>query len=129
MFISRDNLKALARNHVCEIKFRRRNPIAGKPLFRRMLCTSSLKLLNSLDGRLTLNFRPTTLPPFRNPSYNADQYNLVILWDILMQDYRAINMSYCNLIARVPSTDEFWEYFNKELLKMKPNQKMTWMNS
>lgn len=129
MFISRDNLKALARNHVCEIKFRRRNPVAGKPLFRRMLCTSSPRLLNSLDGRLTLNFRPTTSPPFRNPSYNADQYNLAILWDILMQDYRAINMSYCNLIARVPATDEFWEYFNKELLKMNPNQKMAWMNS
>jgi hypothetical protein len=46
-----------------------------------------------------------------------------------MQDYRAINMSYCNLIARVPATDEFWEYFNKELLKMNPNQKMAWMNS
>lgn len=129
MFISRDSLKALARTHVCEIKFRRRNPVAGKPLFRRMLCTSSPTLLNSLDGRLTLNFRPTTPPPFRNPAYNPDQYNLVILWDIFMQDYRAINMSFCNLVARVPANKEFWEYFNKELVKLRPNQKTAWMNS
>jgi hypothetical protein len=101
----------------------------GKPLFRRMLCTSSPTLLNSLDGRITLNFRPTTPPPFRNRSYNPDQYNLVILWDIFMQDYRAINMGFCNLIARVPANKEFWEYFNKELAKLKPNQKTAWMNS
>lgn len=129
MFISRENLKALARSHVCEIKFRRRNPVARKPLFRRMLCTTSPKLLNSLDGRLTLNFRPTTSPPYRNPAYNPDRYNLIIVWDILMQDYRAVNMSYCNLIARIPATDDFWNYFKQNLMKLTSSQKMAWMNS
>lgn len=123
------NLKALARNNICEIKFRRRNPVKGRPLFRRMLCTSNQRILMSLDGRLTLNYRPTYPVPYSNPYYNADQKNLVIVWDILMQNYRAINMSYCNLIARVPANAQFWEYFNKEIYPKSPAQKMAWMDS
>lgn len=129
MFISRENLKALARNNICEIKFRRRNPVKGKPLFRRMLCTSAQNVLNSLDGRLTLNYRPTTPPPFMNPYYNPDQKNLVILWDIIMQDYRAINMSFCNLIARVPANKAFWDYFRENIFHKSPAEKTMWMNS
>jgi hypothetical protein len=83
----------------------------------------------SVDGRLTLNYRPTNPIPYSNPYYDPDQKNLVILWDILMQDYRAINMSYCNLIARVPANKQFWEYFNREIFPKSAAQKMAWMNS
>ncbi len=83
----------------------------------------------SFDGRLTLNYRPTYSPPYPNPYYSPDQKNLVILWDILMQDYRAINMSYCNLIAKVPANKEFWEYFRKEIYSKSAAQKMAWMDS
>lgn len=93
-----------------------------------MLCTSAQNVLNSLDGRLTLNYRPTSPPPFRNPYYEPDQKNLVILWDIIMQDYRAINMSYCNLIARVPANDAFWQYFRENIFQKSPAEKMAWMN-
>jgi len=130
MYISRTNLKALARTTVCEIKFRRRNPVAGKPLYRRMLCSTCPLLLMSLEGRLTLNYRATSNPP----PYDPDKYNLVIVWDILMQDYRSINMSYCNLIAKIPvnnkqSIQKFWDYFNKEIYPKSPAQKTMWMNS
>lgn len=82
-----------------------------------------------MDGRLTLNFRPTTSPPFMNPYYNPDRYNLVILWDVLMQEYRAINMSFCNLIAKVPARkQEFWDYFNKEIYPKSMAQKKSWMD-
>ncbi len=124
MYISRQNLKALLRTSVCEIKFRRRNPIAGRPLYRRMLCTTSPTILNSLDGRLTLNFRPTNNPP----PYNPDEYNLVIVWDILMQDYRSVNMTYCNLIAKIPATKAFWDYFRKEIYPKSQNEKKYWMD-
>lgn len=129
MYISRLNLKALARSNICEIKFRRRNPVKGRPLFRRMLCTSNQKVLMSLDGRLTLNYRPTYPVPYSNRYYDPDQKNLVILWDILMQDYRAVNMSYCNLIAKVPANQQFWDYFRKELFPKSAAQKMAWMDS
>jgi hypothetical protein len=90
-----------------------------------MLCTNSPVILNSLDGRVTLNYRPASNPP----SYNPDKYNLLMVWDILMQDYRCINMSYCNLIARIPANEQFWEYFNENLAKISTNKKMFWMNS
>lgn len=128
MFISRENLKVLAQTHICEVKFRRRRPVAGKPLFRRMLCTSAQNILNNIDGRLTLNYRPTTPPPYGNPYYDPNQKNLVILWDIIMQDYRAINMSYCNLIARVPANNTFWQYFRDFYFHKSPAEKMAWMN-
>lgn len=94
-----------------------------------MLCTSAQNVLMSLDGRVTLNYRPTTPPPYTNPYYNPDTKQLVILWDIIMQDYRAINMSYCNLIAKIPANEVFWEYFRKEIYPKKANQKMAWMDS
>ena len=128
MFISRENLKALARTHVCEIKFRRRHLVAGKSPYRRMLCTSAQNILNTLDGKLTLNYRVTTPPPYRNPYYDPNRYNLVILWDIIMQDYRAVNMSYCNLIARVPANEKFWEYFRDNIFHKSPAEKSSWMN-
>lgn len=128
MFISRENLKALAQTHICEIKFRRRRMVAGKPLYRRMLCTSAQNILNSFEGRFTLNYRPTTPPPFGNPFYDPNQKNLVILWDIFKQDYRAINMSFCNLIARVPANDEFWQFFLDNYYHKSPAEKMSWMN-
>ncbi len=46
-----------------------------------------------------------------------------------MQDYRAINMSYCNLIAQVPANKQFWEYFTKEIYPKSPAEKDAWMNS
>jgi len=46
-----------------------------------------------------------------------------------MQDYRAINMSYCNLIAQVPANQKFWEYYRKELMNKSPSEKTNWMNS
>ncbi len=89
-----------------------------------MLCTNSPVILNSLDGRLTLNFRPTSNPP----PYDPDKYNLVIVWDILMQDYRSVNMSYCNLIAKIPATKVFWDYFKKEIYPKSQNEKKYWMD-
>jgi hypothetical protein len=103
--------------------------VVGRGIFRRMLCTTAPILLNSLDGRLTLNYRPTSAPP----PYNPDNYNLVIVWDILMQDYRCVNMSYCNLIAKIPvidkdSIDKFWDYFRKEIYPKSASQKQAWMD-
>lgn len=95
-----------------------------------MLCSTSPILLMSLDGRLTLNYRPTNNPP----AYNPDKYNLVIVWDILMQNYRSVNMSYCNLIAKIPlnnktSLTKFWDYFNKEIYPKSSAEKTIWMDS
>lgn len=97
-----------------------------------MLCTSAQNILNSLDGKLTLNYRATYPVPYRHDIhhfYDLDKKNLVILWDIIMQDYRAINMSFCNLIARVPANQAFWDYFRDNIYHKSPAEKTMWMNS
>ena len=124
MKVSRDQLKKILLQNVCEIKFSRRRPVIGKSPFRRMMATLSYPLLNSANGRLTLNYKPTIAPP----RYNPAQKNLLIVWDIFMQDWRMVNMDECNLITTIKEED-FWKYFNDTLLPMSPQQKLQYMDT
>jgi hypothetical protein len=97
----------------------------GRSLYRRMLCTNSNNLLLSIDGRLTLNYTPAKGPP----KYNHGEKNVIVAWDVLMQDYRTINCQSVDLIRSVPANEEFWDFFRKELVIMTPGQKMMFMDS
>lgn len=90
-----------------------------------MVCTNANQLLLSPDGRLTLNYSP----PKGTPRFNQMAKNVVIVWDVLMQDYRAVSCESCDLIATVPANEEFWKYFREELLPMNAGQKTAFMNS
>ena len=125
MKVSLPTLKNLLLSNVAEIKFLRRRPKAGSPPSRRMLCTNSLALLSSPEGRIALNYRRA----INYPKYNPDAKNLHITWDIFMQDYRCINMSACDLINVIPANKSFWKYFNERLALMSPQEKMRFMNS
>ena len=124
MQVSLQSLRNLALNNVVEIKFVRRIPKAGSPPTRRMLCTNSLKLLNSVEGRIALNYRRAihTLP------FNPDQKNLFVTWDIFMQDYRCVSMDACQLLNTIPIAN-FWKFFNDKLAPMDSKQKIVFMNS
>ena len=117
-------LKDLLGKNVCEIVFVRRRPRQNRPAFRRMLCTLDTELLNSTNGRISLNFRPSSnvLP------YNAEAKNLLPVWDIFMQDWRMVNMDECNLINTIKQED-FWNYFNNTLITMSQQQKIGFMDS
>jgi len=119
-----DNLRNLLRENVCEIVFVRRRPRPNRMPVRKMLCTLDTNILNSTNGRLSLNFRPSTgvMP------YNTDSKNLLPVWDIFMQDWRMVNMDDCNLITIIKEED-FWKYFNDTLLPMTPQQKMQYMDT
>jgi hypothetical protein len=90
-----------------------------------MVCTNANQLLLSPDGRLTLNFSPAK----GAPRFNQMEKNVVVAWDVLMQDYRAVNCESCDLIASVPANEQFWNYFREELLPMTAGQKTAFMNS
>lgn len=125
MLITQPSLNAILRNNVCEIKFLRRSPKFNRSPFRRMIATNSNTLLLGVDGRLTLNYAPAK----SGPKYNHAQKNVVVAWDVLMQDFRTINCQNCTLIRTVPANEEFWNFFKKELLPMTPAQKMMFMDS
>lgn len=124
MKVSREQLKTILLNNVCEIKFVRRRPLINRPPTRRMMATLSYTLLNSTDGRLTLNFRPTIRPPNFNPA----QKNLLTVWDIFMQNYRNVNCDDVEVVATIPANEKFWEYFANVLQKMTPAEKMAFQN-
>ena len=125
MKVSLPTLKNLLLSNVAEIKFLRRRPTPGFPQSRRMLCTNSLSLLSSPEGRIALNYRRA----INYPKYNPEAKTLLITWDIFMQDYRCVNMSACDLINVIPANKSFWQYFNEQLGVMSTDQKVRFMNT
>lgn len=73
---------------------------------------------------MALNFRGTSNPP----KYNPASKNLLITWDIFMQDYRTINADSCSIISVIPANDQFWNYFTEKLVPMTPDQKVAFMD-
>lgn len=125
MRVQRAALNGILLTNVCEVRFVRRTPKPGFPPTRRMLCTKAHSLLTSTNGRITLNYRPPSKPPIINEAAE----NVVVVWDILMQDYRNISMDQCELIQQIPANDEFWTYFNENIYPMSAEQKFSFMNT
>ena len=125
MIVGLSNLKIMLLSNVCEVKFARRNPKPGRPASRRMLCTNNVQLLNSVEGRTVLNYRP----PRQAPDYNPNQENLIITWDILMQDFRTINCDTVDLITTLEADETFWVYINEKIAPMSAGEKMAFMNT
>lgn len=130
MELSYQGLKKLLETHIVELTFARRNPKIGWPMNRRMLCTTSRLILDSLAGRMALNFRN----PVNPPPYDAEEHELVIAWDILWQDFRAIPQETAFVINAIPvknkkQVDDFWLYFDKALKPMTTQQKVKFMKT
>jgi hypothetical protein len=87
------------------------------------LCTP---ILDSDLGRSILNFKA----PTNSPSYSASNYNLLVVFDLFMQDWRAIPADKTEVIRVLPSSppSEFWEYFSVSLAKMTAAQKAAFMD-
>lgn len=124
MKVSLPTLKNLLLNNVAEIKFFRKQPKPGAAATRRMLCTNSLSLLNSTEGRIALNYKRA----INMPKFNPNEKNIIITWDIFMQNYRCINMAACDLIQVIPANQSFWKYFNEKLIMLSAAQKIDFMN-
>lgn len=125
MKVSLVTLTNLLQQNVLEIKFLRRRQVPGKPPTRRMLCTSNDALLKSEPGRKLLNYRD----PVKKVQYNPSGKNITIVWDILVQDFRAISVDECEVLAMIESQEEFWKYYNDVLFPMTPEQKTAFMLS
>lgn len=125
--VNRGELANLLTSNACEIIFVRRRPERAphRPEIRRMLCSNSMNLLNSINGIRSLNFR---LP--RGPKkIDEIKHNVVVVWDIMMQDYRNVSMDQCHLRQTVPDDDTFWKYYGDVLLPMSADKKMNFMDS
>lgn len=136
--LSRDGLRRLAVTNAVEIQFVRRDKLR-RPRMRRMWMTLDPLLLNSALGKKILHFRK---PQFA-PAYNAASKNLLFVWDIIMQDWRAVPIESVRVVKSIPTRSqknlnnvgenkkaqqEFWEYFNAEIINMTPQEKSAFMD-
>jgi hypothetical protein len=119
------NLYQSLLNNVVDVRFLRRRQIPGVGPVRRMLCTNNSALLTSPNGRIVLNYRT----PSKAPAFNAAAKNLIITWDIIMQDFRIISLDDCDIIRTFPPADEFWNFFNEEIFIMSTQQKIAYMTA
>jgi hypothetical protein len=124
MKVTRAELQSLLLSNVAEIRFRRRSSDPTRAPFRTMLCTNSNDILYSTNGRTTLNFKP----PVNSIKYSPPAKNIVLTWDILMQEFRAVAMDQCEVLEKYPA-DKFWEMFNERFYVMSPEQKLLYMNA
>jgi hypothetical protein len=90
-----------------------------------MLCTKSYDLLNSTNGKIVLNYRP----PRGNKTYSESKTGTLVVWDILMQDYRKFSASTAVIIKKIPANEEFWAYFKESVYPLTTEQKITYMDS
>ena len=128
MRLGRSALYILLQTNVAELRFRRRIEKEGFKDYRRMLCTNDQRLLLSTPGKEILHFEPSR----GQLKYNPAAKNLVVVWDIFMQNYRMVNCNDVDLIAVVkssPDPTEFWKYFNERLYNMSAVQKAQFMNT
>lgn len=128
MRLGRSSLYMLLQTSVAELRFRRRIDKPGFKDYRRMLCTNDQRLLNSIQGKKVLNFVPAT----GQLKYNPAAKNLIVAWDIFLQNYRMINCNDVDLIAVIkssPDPADFWKYFNERLAAMSANQKAQFINT
>ena len=124
MRVSLPNLKSKLQSNVCEIIFEKRRPKPGDSSSRRMLCTLDESLLNSVNGRTTLNYKP----PSGAPKYNPEARNLLPVWDIMMQSWRMVSLDNCEIVNTIPEND-FFEYFNENIYPMTADEKRAYMGT
>lgn len=128
MRLGRDALALMLLQNVIELRFRRRINKPGFSDFRRMLCTNDRGVLMSKLGREILNYNP---PTGNGLLYDPKSKNLIITWDIFLQNFRAINCNDVEIVSVIktsPDPVEFWKYFNEKIYPMSADQKATFMN-
>lgn len=128
MRLGRTALWMLLQTNVAELRFHRRIPKSGFNDYRRMLCTNDPKLLLSTPGKTILHF----VPSVGHLKYDPSSKNLVVAWDIFMQNYRMINCNDVEVISVIKTTPDpqpFWTYFYEHLATMSAAHKARFMNT
>jgi hypothetical protein len=118
----------LLNTNAAELRFKRRIEKNGFKDYRRMLCTNDRRLLLSTPGKKILHYDV----PHDSLKYDPSSKNLIVSWDIFMQNWRMINCDDVDLIAVIktsPDPSVFWKYFYEKLAQMSAAHKARFMNT
>lgn len=128
MRLGRTALFILLGTNAVELRFKRRIIRSQMGDYRRMLCTNDQKLLQSAPGKKTFNY----INPSGSLKYDPAAKNLIVAFDIFMQNWRMINCNDVEVIAVIktsPDPSEFWKYFFERLKDMSADQKARFINT
>jgi hypothetical protein len=86
-----------------------------------------MTLLRSTPGQTILNFRM----PTGSLGYDPVQHNLVITWDLFLQNWRAVPCESVEVIAVISTNppSKFWQFFMENLKPMSGQHKRQFINS
>ena len=128
MRLGRSALWTLLQTNAAELRFHRRLDKPGFGDYRRMLCTNDERLLQSAPGKLVFHYTS----PNHSLKYNPASKNLIVAFDLFLQNWRMINCNDVDLIAVIktsPDPADFWKYFYERLAPMSPAHKAQFMNT
>lgn len=128
MRLGRIALWTLLTTNAAELRFKRRINKPGFKDYRRMLCTNDQRLLQSAPGKRIFHYTS----PIGTLKYDPSAKNLIVTFDIFMQNWRMINCNDVDVIAVIktsPDPSEFWKYFYERIAEMSTDQKARFMNT
>jgi hypothetical protein len=105
-----NNILKFFHDNVVEVKFVRRGKIPKNPKLRgdghrkktrRMLCTANWRFVRS---PVVKKYFKWTKPKKRKGRQYYQKKNLLIVWDLIQQDFRIINLDRWRIAAYVPTT-------------------------
>lgn len=134
------DFKTFLQKWVAEVVFVRRRRAKNSFVTartRRMICTLNFPLL--IANKKIFNFRP----PTKSPSYNAESKGLVTVWDIIMQDWRNIDIKTARIIQKsnievegLPmyvnskvDMGKFLNFYDKKIARMTVGDKRKFMDT
>lgn len=118
-------LNSLLSKGVAELVFDRRHLRSDSPPFRRILCTCDWNMLYSKEGREILHFTP---PKSAAMSYFPPNYNLALVWDVLVQGWRCIPCESVE-VRRIIKKEDWWSFYDEIISHMSAQQKIDFMKS
>ena len=128
MRLGRTALNILLATNAAELRFRRRIIKSGFGDYRRMLCTNDQRLLQSAPAKRIFHYET----PNNTLKYDPSSKNLIVTFDLFMQNFRMINCNDVEVIAVIktsPDPAPFWKYFYERLVDMSAGQKARFMNT
>lgn len=117
-------------NHVVELRFVRRTPVYNGTS-RRMLCTANWKFLSSVATRKVFGW---SNPKSRRGTSWYKVRKLIIVWDLLINNFRIISLDDWNILGVLPLKDlneqaKFLVFYNEYISRLGGNQIENYHNS
>lgn len=118
-------------NHVVELRFTRKHTKLGFKDTRRMVCTSNWKFLSSVFTRMLFNWNT---PKTRRGQSWYKQRNLIIVWDLMVSNFRIIPVTDIRFISAYKCTSlmekgRFILFYRKNIRKLTPMQEKKYFNA